>query len=101
MRIYLDMCCYNRPYDPQDQLTYSIESIEKNTFELADAGMACLTEKFGPVGAEAFIALVLREKLDYTKWRKTYYGGMNPGEFHEKALAYAKEHPYTGDAEVI
>ena len=37
---------------------------EVNTFELADAGMTCLIEQFGVVGAEAFIALVLREKLD-------------------------------------
>ena len=72
-----------------------------NTFELADAGMNCLTEQFGVVGAEAFIAMILREKLDYTKWRRAYYGEMKPGEFHEKALAYAKEHPYSGSAEVI
>ncbi|MBQ6502319.1 MAG: hypothetical protein IJI57_00220 [Flexilinea sp.] len=71
---------------------------EVNTFELADAGMTCLIEQFGVVGAEAFIALVLREKLDYTKWRRTFYDGMAPGEFHEKAVAYAKSHPYKGDA---
>lgn len=49
----------------------------------------------------AFIAPIRREKLDYTKWRRAYYGEMKPGEFHEKALAYAKEHPYSGSAEVI
>lgn len=79
----------------------SIESAEQNTFELADAGMTCLTEKFGAAGAEAFIAPIRREKLDYTKWRRAYYGEMKPGEFHEKALTYAKEHPYSGSAEVI
>jgi hypothetical protein len=79
----------------------SIESAEQNTFELADAGMNCLTKQFGVVGAEAFIAMILREKLDYTKWRRAYYGEMKPGEFHEKALAYAKEHPYSGSTEVI
>lgn len=72
---------------------------EINTFELADAGMTCLTEQFGIVGAEAFIAMVLREKLDYTKWRNTYYDSMAPGEFHQNAIAYAKEYPYTGDAQ--
>ena len=72
-----------------------------NTFELAEAGMACLTENFGAVGAEAFIALILREKLDYTRWRKTYYDAMKPGAFHDNAFAYAKEHPYTGNAQVI
>ena len=82
-------------------MSYSIDSIEKNTFELADAGMNCLTEKFGTVGAEAFIALILREKLDYTKWRRTYYDAMESGEFHRKALEYAEEHPYEGNAQVI
>lgn len=70
-----------------------------NTFELADEGMNCLTAHFGIIGAEEFIAMVLREKLDYTKWRKTYYDAFTPDEFHQKAVAYAKEHPYTGNAE--
>ena len=82
-------------------MSYSIDAVETSTFELADAGMACLTERFGTVGAEAFIALILREKLDYTQWRRNFYGTMKPGEFHDKALAYAKEHPYTGNAQVI
>ncbi len=43
--------------------------------------------------------MVLREKLDYTKWRETYYDAFAPDEFHQKAVAYAKEHPYTGTAE--
>lgn len=29
MRIYLDMCCYNRPYDPQDQLKIAMETQSK------------------------------------------------------------------------
>ena len=29
MRIYLDMCCYNRPYDPQEQLTVAMETQSK------------------------------------------------------------------------
>ena len=78
-----------------------IDTVETGTFELANAGMACLTEKFGPVGAEAFIALILREKLDYTKWRRNYYDAMKPGEFHENALAFANEHPYKGSAKVL
>ena len=79
-------------------MTYTADT---NVFELADAGMMCLTEKFGIVGAEAFIAMILREKLDYTQWRQKYYGSMKNGEFHEKAVAYAEEHPYTGNARVI
>lgn len=29
MRIYLDMCCFNRPYDPQDQLKIALETQSK------------------------------------------------------------------------
>ena len=29
MRIYLDMCCYNRPYDDQEQLKVAIETQSK------------------------------------------------------------------------
>ena len=29
MKIYLDMCCYNRPYDPLDQLRVSMETQSK------------------------------------------------------------------------
>ena len=47
MRVYLDMRCYNRPYDDPSQLRVAME----------------------------------------------------PGEFHQKALEYAKAHPYTGNAE--
>ena len=70
-----------------------------NTFELAVEGMDCLTTHFGIIGAEEFIAMVLREKLDYTKWRAAYYDAFAPDEFHQKAVAYAKEHPYIGTAE--
>lgn len=79
-------------------MAYTVNAADINTFELADAGMSCLTEHFGVVGAEAFIALILREKLDYTTWRRKYYDAMEPGEFHQKALDYADKHPYTGKA---
>lgn len=29
MRIYLDMCCYNRPYDDQSQLKITMETQSK------------------------------------------------------------------------
>jgi hypothetical protein len=29
LRIYLDMCCYNRPYDDQEQLKVAIETQSK------------------------------------------------------------------------
>ena len=70
-----------------------------NTVEIMNRGMECLTEALGVVEAEQFISIIIREKFDYTKWQRTYFDGMAPGEFHRKALEYAKEHPYTGDAD--
>ena len=29
MRVYLDNCCYNRPFDPQDQTRVQIETVAK------------------------------------------------------------------------
>lgn len=29
MRVYLDMCCYNRPYDDQSQLKIAMETLSK------------------------------------------------------------------------
>lgn len=43
--------------------------------------------------------MIRREKFDYTKWRQEYFDSMAPGEFQQKALEYAQNHPYTGDAE--
>lgn len=48
MRVYLDMCCYNRPYDDQSQIKVSLETqaklhiqdqIQKNHLELVASYM--------------------------------------------------------------
>ena len=48
LRIYLDNCCYNRPYDDQSQLSISLEAqaklhiqekIRENRYELASSDM--------------------------------------------------------------
>ncbi len=69
------------------------------TVEIMNRGMECLTEKLGIVEAERFISIIIREKFDYTKWQRQYFDAMAPGEFNQRALEYAKEHPYTGNAE--
>ena len=45
MRVYLDNCCYNRPFD----------------------------DRFGDVDAERFIAYLSRESEDYTEWRQNQF----------------------------
>ena len=34
MRVYLDNCCYNRPYDDQSQLRISLESQAKMAIQM-------------------------------------------------------------------
>ena len=70
-----------------------------NTVDIMNRGMECLTEGMGVVDAEQFISIIIREKFDYTKWQRKHFDSMAPGEFHEKALEYAKTNPYSGDAE--
>ena len=48
MRIYLDNCCYNRPYDDQSYLNVSLET-----------------------------QAIIREPFDYTKWRTDLFDGMD------------------------
>lgn len=70
-----------------------------NTVEIMNRGMECLTQALGDVGAEYFISIIIRERFDYTKWQRQYFDAMQPGEFHQNALEYARTHPYTGTAE--
>ncbi|MBQ3918832.1 MAG: hypothetical protein II695_04090 [Oscillospiraceae bacterium] len=70
-----------------------------NTVDILNRGMECLTEGLGVVEAEQFISVIIRERFDYTRWQREYFDGLAPGEFHDKAIKYAKDHPYNGDAE--
>ena len=70
-----------------------------DTVEIMNKGMGRLTEALGVIDAQRFISAVIREKLDYSKWRRDYFDSMEPGEFHQKALEYAQTHPYVGDVE--
>ncbi len=69
--------------------------------EIMNRGMKCLTESLGVVDAEHFIALIIREKFDYTKWQREYFDSMKPDEFHESAKEYASTHPFQGNAEKL
>ena len=61
-----------------------------STVELMNRGMRCLIEQLGNVEAERFIAAIMREKFDYTKWRQEQFDGMTSQEFNAAAVAYAK-----------
>ncbi len=42
-----------------------------NTIDIMDRGMRCLLENLGTIETERFIAVLIRERFDYTKWRQT------------------------------
>jgi hypothetical protein len=56
--------------------------------------MRVLSEHLGLVDAERFIALILREPFDYTKWQEHLYADMSLEELGEKAMRHWNEtHP--------
>lgn len=62
--------------------------------EIMSRGINCLLEKLGVVETERFIALINREKFDYTKWQRQRFDGMSSEEFNKAAVAYSRETPF-------
>ena len=44
---------------------------------------------------EQLISGILRERFDYTKWRKQYFDDLDADAFNDAAVDYAKKHPFT------
>lgn len=41
-----------------------------------------------------FISVIIRERFDYTKWRKLHFDGLSADEFNDAAVVYGKAHPF-------
>lgn len=65
-----------------------------NTAEIMDKGITCLLEKLGTVETERFISVMLRERFDYTKWRRQHFDKITAEEFNAAAVNYAQVHPF-------
>ena len=65
-----------------------------STVDILNRGMECLTETMGVVDAEFFISLIIRERFDYTKWRREYFGKASVEELSSAAADYEKAHPF-------
>lgn len=61
-----------------------------NSIEIMDKGLKCLLEFMGTVETEKFISAIMREKFDYTEWRKNFFDDIDAKEFNESAANYAK-----------
>ena len=69
MRVYLDNCCYNRPFDPQTDLRISLETAAKMRVQ----------------------ALMRSGEVDYPTWHQRHFNnGESVRELGEKIKAFAR-----------
>jgi len=59
--------------------------------EIKIEGIKALTNALGDVHAERFIALLMREPFDYTKWQRSLWVGKQVTEISSAAMKYRKE----------
>jgi hypothetical protein len=50
--------------------------------------MQHLVDNFGVIETERFISSIIRDPMDYTKWRRNMYDGMTVRELSAKAMEY-------------
>jgi len=63
----------------------------KSDLQLKKEGFEVLTRFFGAVDMERFIALINREKFDYTKWRQHLFDGMTVEEISAAAEKFSTD----------
>ncbi len=56
--------------------------------EIKMSGFEILNRNLGMVETERFIALIQRERVDYTKWRKNIFNGLSGKEISKKAMEF-------------
>ena len=59
--------------------------------EIKMSGFEALNHSLGMVETEKFIALIQREKFDYTKWREKLFKDLSGKEISKKAMEFQKE----------
>jgi hypothetical protein len=64
--------------------------------EIRVRGLRALVEALGPVEAERFITLILREPFDYTQWQRQLWAEKSVDEISQAAMAMrsASPNPY-------
>lgn len=65
------------------------------TAEIMSRGMECLVKHLGDIEAQQFIATVMRERFDYTKWQLAHFDTAEVHALNEAAAAYELEHPFS------
>ena len=62
-----------------------------NNTVLKNQGMRILINSLGEVDAERFIALILEEPFDYTKWQSTLFDDKTVDELSNEAMIYVNK----------
>lgn len=63
----------------------------KTDTEIRVKGLEILVRELGPVEAERFIALILREPFDYTAWQAELWADESIEEISKKAMLHRKK----------
>jgi len=58
---------------------------------LRNEGMQILINNLGPVKAERFISLIIREPFDYTEWQRNLFNDMSVKELSNSAMEEIKK----------
>ena len=56
--------------------------------EIKMSGFEILNHNLGMVETERFIALIQREKFDYTKWRENLFNGLSGKAISKRAMEF-------------
>lgn len=56
--------------------------------ELTMRGMNLLKEQFGPVDAERFVYILVKDRFDYTEWQRSLFPGETVRSLGEKMMAF-------------
>ena len=65
-----------------------------NTLKIMELGMNCLLEHLGTTNTEIFISALIREKFNYTEWRKDFFGDASVHQINSAAVQYVKNYPF-------
>jgi len=66
--------------------------------EIKVLGFEILTRHLGLVEAERFIALIQRDKFDYTRWRQNLFAELSGKEISRQAMAFQRRKQIPGTA---
>lgn len=68
----------------------TMQSMKTDT-EIKVLGLEILTQHLGLVEAERFVALIQREKFDYTQWRQTLFAELSGEEISRQAMQFQQQ----------